>query len=99
MIGLFGSGESKLGVRNINFRDSSTGLNNMNVGVLYEIQQLASLELVVSKDGTAILGVADIVPAQLGLQGTGAQIYNLLQPASVDREDKAFFFEAFPPLA
>lgn len=95
LIGIIGAQIGTDRVRQGDFRDQKS-LTQLQVGVLFEIYQLVTLDLVTATDSSYILGVADIAPAKLRLQGTGAHIYNLLRPASVDVEDQAFYYEAFP---
>lgn len=96
LIGIIGSRLRSDTVRDGDFREEGR-LNQLQVGVMFEIYQLVTLDLVCSVDAAYILGVADINPTRLSLQGTGIQIYNLLRPDMVDAEDQQFFFDAFPP--
>lgn len=95
LIGIIGSRLRFDTVRNGDFRGEGR-LNPLQVGVMFEIYQLVTLDLVCSVDAGYMLGVADINPTKLSLQGTGAQIYNLIRPDMVDADDQQFFFEAFP---
>jgi len=83
-------------VRDKDFRGGET-LDSLQVGVLYELFQLAKLDLVVDAGSGYILGVADIKPSSLQLQGTGAQLYNLMTPMSLDFDEYGYFLNAFKP--
>lgn len=95
LMGIIGSRLKLDTVRNGDFREEGR-LNPLQVGVMFEIYQLVTLDLVCSVDAAYMLGVADINPANLSLQGTGVQIYNLIRPDMVDAADQQFFFDAFP---
>lgn len=69
------------------------------IGVLFEIYQMVGLDLINSVDSSYMLGVADINPSMLQLQGNSAHLFNLLRPDQVSEEDRRFFFEALAPLA
>lgn len=83
-------------VRDKDFRGGET-LDSLQVGVLYELFQLAKLDLVVDAGSGYILGVADIKPSSLQLQGTGAQLYNLMTPMTLDFDEYGYFLNAFKP--
>lgn len=83
-------------VRDKDFRGGET-LDSLQVGVLYELFQLAKLDLVVDSASGYILGVADIKPSSLQLQGTGAHLYNLMTPMSLDFDEYGYFINAFKP--
>ena len=73
------------------------GLDPLQVGVLFELYQMVRLDLVADSSASYILGVADINPSKLKLQGTGAELYNLMSPVSLDFEDYGYFINAFKP--
>lgn len=54
--------------------------------ILYECLDLSNRGLV-NNGGSAVLGVTDIIPSQMGLQGIGADIYNLLELKRIPMED------------
>lgn len=83
-------------VRSRDFRNEQT-LPHPVIGLLFEIYQMIGLDLVVSSTGNYMLGVADINPSQLRLQGDGAHLYNLMHLAAVDEAEKRFFFDMFLP--
>ncbi|MCZ4300490.1 hypothetical protein [Microbacterium oxydans] len=93
---IIGTGQLANSVRARDFRGSGA-LDQLQIGVLFELYQLAKLDLVADSSASYILGVADINPAQLRLQGTGAQLYNLMQPAVLEFEDYGYFVNAFEP--
>lgn len=84
-------------VRDTDFRNGGS-LTVMQIGVLYEVYQMVGLELITSIDSQYIMGLSDITPSKLKLQGNGAHLVNLLRPDFVDDEDKRFYFEAFKPV-
>lgn len=67
------------------------------IGVLYEVYQMVGLDLITSSDSSYILGLADINPSLLKLQGNGAHLYNLMRLWDTPAEDQLHFFEAFAP--
>lgn len=79
-------------VRATDFRGGGS-LPAATIGVLFEIYQMVSLDLISSTDSGYILGVADINPSLLQLQGNGAHLFNLLRPDEVPGDEKRFFFE------
>lgn len=83
-------------VRDKDFRGGEA-LDSLQIGVLYELFQLAKLDLVVDANSGYILGVADIKPSSLQLQGTGAQLYNLMIPMTLDFDEYGYFINAFKP--
>lgn len=80
-------------VRAMDFRGSGS-LRSSTIGVLFEIYQMVGLDLISSTDSSYILGVADINPSLLQLQGNGAHLFNLLRPDQVPEDDKRFFYDA-----
>ena len=88
LIGIFiiGSGQLPLSstVRARDFRGGES-LDPLQVGVLFELYQLVKLDLVADSESSYILGVADINPSQLRLQGTGAELFNLMRPPADPR--------------
>lgn len=97
IVGILG-GLDRNAVRATDYR-SGESLTPAVVGVLFEIYQMVGLDLISSVDSSYMLGVADINPSSLQLQGNGAHLFNLLRPNQVPEEDKQFFFEALPPAA
>ncbi|OHU23363.1 hypothetical protein BKG77_06745 [Mycobacteroides chelonae] len=93
-IGIIGS-HDLTSVRASDFRGSGS-LPNATIGVLYEMFQMIGLDLVVSKDSSYMMGVGDINPSLLRLQGNGAHLFNLLRPDNVSSDDQQFFYSAFP---
>ncbi len=91
IIGILGTLD-RSAVRATDFRGGGS-LPASTIGVLFEIYQMVSLDLISSKDSGYILGVADINPSLLQLQGNGAHLFNLLRPDDVPGEEKRFFFE------
>ena len=83
-------------VRDKDFRGGEA-LNSLQIGVLYELFQLTKLDLVVDAGSGYILGIADIKPSSLQLQGTGAQLYNLMTPVALDVDEFGYFINAFKP--
>ncbi|MGW0162222.1 hypothetical protein ACWDUN_23195 [Mycobacterium sp. NPDC003323] len=69
IIGIVGHSDLSV-VRQSDFRDSGS-VSNATIGVLYEVYQMVGLELIVARDSSYMMGVADINPAQLQLQGKG----------------------------
>lgn len=92
IIGVLGSADLST-LRTSDFRGSGS-LPPVTVGVLFEIYQMVGLDLVVSANSSYILGVADINPSLLRIQGNGAHLFNLLRPDQVPSEDQRFFFDA-----
>ena len=93
---IIGSGQLTSTVRTRNFRGGET-LDPLQVGVLFELYQLVKLDLVADSGASYILGVADINPSQLRLQGTGAELYNLMMPLHLDFDEYGYFVNAFKP--
>ncbi|GAA4909016.1 hypothetical protein GCM10025789_30590 [Tessaracoccus lubricantis] len=93
---IIGSGQMKNLIRTRDFRNDET-LEPLQIGVLFEIYQLIKLDLVTDAQGHYILGVANINPSQLRLQGTGAQLFNLMRPLTLDFDDYGYFINAFKP--
>lgn len=83
-------------VRSRSFRDEGT-LNPLQIGVLFELFQLIKLGLVADSSSRYILGVADINPSELKLEGSGAELYNLMTPLTLDFEEYGYFVNAFKP--
>jgi hypothetical protein len=92
IVGILGSRDLSI-VRSSDFRGSGS-LPAATIGVLFEIYQMVGLDLITSADTSYMLGVADINPSLLRLQGNGAHLYNLLRPEQVPAEDQQFFFDA-----
>lgn len=92
IIGILGSRELSA-VRSSDFRDVGT-LPAATVGVLYEIYQMVGLDLIASANAAYMLGLTDINPSLLRVQGNGAHLFNLLGPDQVPGEDQQFFFDA-----
>ena len=65
--------------------------------MLYELFKLAKLDFVVDGGSGYILGVADIKPSALQLQGTVVQIYNQMKPMTLDFDEFGSFLNAFKP--
>lgn len=88
LMGLFiiGTGQLANALRAKNFRGEET-LDPLQVGVLFELYQLVKLDLVTDSTASYILGVSDINPSQLRLQGTGAELYNLMTPLTLDIDE------------
>ncbi|KQV26432.1 hypothetical protein ASC54_06005 [Yonghaparkia sp. Root332] len=63
--------------------------------MLFELYQMVGLDLIVSADSSYIMGVADINPSLLRLQGNGVHLFQLLRPDEVPTDEQRFFFEAF----
>jgi hypothetical protein len=95
IIGIIGSHDLSR-VRASDFR-GSTSLPAVTIGVLYEVYQMVGLDLIVSKNSSYMMGVGDINPSLLQLQGNGVHLFNLLRPEKVPSEDQRFFYDAFPP--
>lgn len=93
IIGIIGSHDLSR-VRASDFRGSGS-LPAATIGVLYEVYQMVGLDLIVSKDSSYMMGVADINPCLLRLEGNGAHLFNLLRPEKVPTEDQQFFYGAF----
>ncbi|MFK5585086.1 hypothetical protein [Serinicoccus sp. LYQ131] len=92
ILGIIGSGD--LGqVRTTDFRGGGD-LRTDTIGVLYEIYQMVGLDLITSANSSYMLGVADVNPSLLRLQGNGAHLFNLLRLADTPAEDKQFFNRA-----
>lgn len=98
LIGIFiiGSGQLSNAVRARDFRGGGI-LEPLQVGVLFELYQLVKLDLVADSGSRYILGVADINPSQLRLQGTGAELFNLMAPLTLDFEEYGYFINALQP--
>jgi len=94
IVGIIGSHDLNR-VRGKDFRGCGS-LPIPTIGVLYEVYQMVGLDLIVSKDSSYMMGVSDINPSQLRLQGIGADLFNLLRPNQVPSEDQQFFYDAFP---
>jgi hypothetical protein len=94
IIGIIGSHDLSR-VRASTFRDSGA-LPAATIGVLYEVYQMAGLDLIVSEDSSYMMGVSDINPSLLRLQGNGGHLFNLLRPDRVPSEDQRFFYDALP---
>ena len=92
IIGILGTLDRST-VRSSDFRVAGS-LPSATIGVLFETYQMVGLDLISSTDSGYILGVADINPGLLKIQGNGAHLFNLLRPDLVPDEDKTFFFEA-----
>lgn len=93
---IIGTGGLQDLVRAKDFRGEGT-LEPLQVGVLFELFQLVKLDLVTDSTSSYILGVADISPAQLRLQGTGAELFNLMTPVPLDFDEYGYFINAFKP--
>lgn len=93
---IIGSGQLSNTVRARDFRGGET-LDPLQVGVLFELYQLVKLDLVADSGASYILGVADINPSQLRLQGTGAELFNLMKPLALDFDEYGYFINAFKP--
>ncbi|WP_156376740.1 hypothetical protein [Yonghaparkia sp. Root332] len=93
IVGILGSQELSR-VRSLDFRGSES-LPAATVGVLFELYQMVGLDLIVSADSSYIMGVADINPSLLRLQGNGVHLFQLLRPDEVPTDEQRFFFEAF----
>ncbi|QGH68104.1 hypothetical protein [Pseudactinotalea sp. HY158] len=91
---IIGSGELSNMVRARDFRGGEA-LEPLQVGVLFELYQLVRLDLVADSGASYILGVADINPSQLRLQGTGAELFNLMRPLALDFDEYGYFINAF----
>lgn len=91
IIGILGSQDLTL-VRVSDFRESGA-LPAATIGVLFEIYQMVGLDLITSADTSYMLGVSDINPSLLRLQGNGAHLFNLLRPDQVPADDQRFFLE------
>ena len=97
ILGVIGQMQDRSVVRNRDFRDSSN-LSTLEIGVLYEVYQMIGLDMITSIDSKYMMGLADINPANLRLQGNGAHLFNLLMLYTIDGVDRQFFFDAFKPL-
>ncbi len=98
LVGIFIIGNGKLPnfSRTSDFR-SEESLDPLQVGVLFELYQLVKLDLIADSSSKYILGVADITPSRLILQGTGAEIFNLMGPLTLDFDEYGYFVNAFRP--
>lgn len=98
LMGIFIIGAGKLTnvVRAKDFRGGEM-LDPLQIGVLFELYQLVRLDLVTDSTASYILGVADINPSQLRLQGTGAELFNLMTPLTLDFDEYGYFINAFKP--
>lgn len=97
ILGVIGQSSDPSAVRNADFRGTGS-LTPLEIGVLYEVYQMVGLDLITSSTGEYVMGVADINPANLRLQGNGAHLFNLLVLHSIHETDRQFYFEAFRPL-
>lgn len=92
IIGILG-GQTFGRVRSTDYRGIGR-LPPSTMSALFEVYQMTGLGLVASFDNSYVLGISDINPSQLQLQGNGVHLFHLLRPETVPDEDKAFFFEA-----
>ncbi|WP_346057253.1 hypothetical protein [Leucobacter alluvii] len=94
---VIGNGTLMNAIRTRDFRGGG-GLEPLQVGVLFELYQLVKLDLVTDADASYILGVADINPSRLRLQGTGTELFKLMAPLALDFDDYGYFVNAFQPI-
>jgi hypothetical protein len=76
----------QLPLRQENYRNALQAVTPAAIPVLFEAYDLYTRGLV-NCGNDALLGVADVVPAKLRLQGPGAVMFNLMELRFIDSED------------
>lgn len=84
---------NQFGVRSSNYR-SQTNFPSPLMEILYETYDLAQRGLL-NNGGDALLGIPDLIPSELQVQGLGGQLFNLMQLNNVDPMDTVPIIEAF----
>lgn len=74
------------GLRNQNYRDHGNFARNL-YSVLYECMYLYQKEYITEGDSSHALGLTDIVPSNITVQGIGSDLYNLMKLSSIPDED------------
>jgi hypothetical protein len=76
----------KLSLRQGSYRDAVAAIGPAQIPVLFEAYDLYTRGLI-HCGGDALLGLADIAPAKLRLQGPGAVLFNLMELRFIDPSD------------
>ena len=74
------------GLRNQNYRDHGRFAKNL-YSVLYECMYLYQKEYVTEGESSHALGLTEIVPSNITVQGIGSDLYNLMKLSSIPDED------------
>lgn len=74
------------GLRKQNYRGHGNFARNL-YSVLYECMDLYQKEYITEGDSSHALGLTDIVPSNITVQGIGSDLYNLMKLSSIPDED------------